>query len=413
MESIQEKKRISRSAWLIVLCWLVYTCSYLGKLGYNANITQIEADYRITHAQSGLVSTFFFVAYGVGQVVNGLLCKKYPLRFAVLGGLLLSGAMNLAVGFASSFAFVKYLWLINGAALSVLWPSLVRLLSETLAPKERGKAVLVMGTTVATGTLFVYGFSALFVALGAYKTMFIVAGVLLPSIAIIWFFAYPRLTGRKESREERTVQPLSTERKAGMPGLWIPICIFAGFAVINNLVKDGLTTWVPSILKDTYNLPDYLSILLTLFLPICAVFGSSLVVLLRKKIHSFVLLCAFLFFTSACSIGTVIAFLSTDLFVITLCAFALVSCLMAGVNNAVTSMIPMYWKDKVNSGMLAGVLNGFCYAGSALSSFGLGLVADEWGWTVTFWLLFSLCALAVVVGAIYALVQRKKKISVL
>ena len=195
MESIQEKKRISRSAWLIVLCWLVYTCSYLGKLGYNANITQIEADYRITHAQSGLVSTFFFVAYGVGQVVNGLLCKKYPLRFVVLGGLLLSGAMNLAVGFASSFAIVKYLWLINGAALSVLWPSLIRLLSETLETEQRGKAVLVTGTTVATGTLFVYGFSALFVALGAYKTMFFVAGVLLPSIAIIWFFAYPRLTG--------------------------------------------------------------------------------------------------------------------------------------------------------------------------------------------------------------------------
>ena len=66
-----------RAAWLIALCWLVYTCSYIGKLGYNANITEIETFYGITHDQAGMVGTFFFFAYGVGQIVNGILCKKY------------------------------------------------------------------------------------------------------------------------------------------------------------------------------------------------------------------------------------------------------------------------------------------------------------------------------------------------
>ena len=32
---------------MILLCWLVYTCSYLGKLNYAANITPIMEYYGV------------------------------------------------------------------------------------------------------------------------------------------------------------------------------------------------------------------------------------------------------------------------------------------------------------------------------------------------------------------------------
>ena len=63
---------------LIILCWVVYTCSYIGKLGYNANIIQIEKLFNISHSESGMVSTLFFFSYGAGQIINGIFCKKYP-----------------------------------------------------------------------------------------------------------------------------------------------------------------------------------------------------------------------------------------------------------------------------------------------------------------------------------------------
>ena len=50
-----------RQAYLLMfLCWLVYSTSYLGKVNYAANITQIIDYYGITKAQAGSVSTFFF-----------------------------------------------------------------------------------------------------------------------------------------------------------------------------------------------------------------------------------------------------------------------------------------------------------------------------------------------------------------
>ena len=181
----------------------------------------------------------------------------------------------------------------------------------------------------------------------------------------------------------------------------------AFFAVFDNLVKDGLTTWVPMILKEIYTLPDYLSILLTLVLPVLSIFGTMVAVTLHKKVKDFIMLCALLFFCAALFIGTVIICLPSGLLIVTLGCFGIVACLMSGINNVVTSMVPLYWKNQVNSGKLAGVLNGCCYLGSTLSAYGLGVIADAGGWTAVFWLLLILCVAAVIIAALYGLFHRK------
>ena len=79
-EEIKEKDIKKYSYLLIALCWIVYACSYIGKLGYNANIIQIENAFQVSHAESGTVSSFFFFAYGAGQIINGLFCKRYNLK---------------------------------------------------------------------------------------------------------------------------------------------------------------------------------------------------------------------------------------------------------------------------------------------------------------------------------------------
>ena len=401
-------KHPDKNTLLIALCWLVYTCSYLGKLSYNANITKIEEVYAVSHSIAGMVSTFFFFAYGIGQIFNGVFCRKYNIRLVVVASLFISGLMNILVAVSKDFTCVKYFWLINGVALSILWPSLIRLLSETMDSASIGRAVIVMGTTVATGTLIVYGLSALFVAWFSYNVMFFVAGILLPLIAVIWFFSYPKLTKKDNAPTENYSREVMTKSHLNSV-FWISVCVLAFYAVVDNLVKDGLITWIPMILKEIYVLPDYVSILLTMILPILAIFGTSVAIALHKKIKDFVWLSSLLFFVSAMLILLVILCLPTGNVIITLSSLGLISCLMAGVNNVITSMVPLYWKDTVNSGLLAGVLNGFCYLGSTISAYGLGLVADNGGWSSVFILLFSLCVFTVLLALGYSITRRLKK----
>lgn len=394
------RKLLSEKWGVIILCWFVYTCSYIGKMGYSANIIQIEKTFDVSHATAGIVSTCFFFAYGAGQIINGIFCKKYNVKYVIFFSLLVSGVCNLLMGILQTFVYQKYIWFINGATLSVLWPSLIRYLSERLKKEEMSSAVVAMGTTVAVGTAAVYGLSALFAEFLFYRMIFFVAAVVLPIMAASWFIISAKYLPEKVNQPQ--LQANDNNKRGVDKTLTVSIAVLAIFAIITNLTKDGLTTWVPSILKEIYSLPDSISILLTLLLPVLAIFGTAVAAKLRKKIPDFIGICITLFGANALLIGAVIMFLSVSA-IITLVSFALVSCFMAGINNVITSMAPLYWKDKINSGMLAGILNGFCYVGSTISSYGLGLVADSYGWNVVFWLLCVLCVVCVVIGIVQLL----------
>ena len=156
------KKEKSGAGLLVFLCWLLYMTSYLGKVNYSANITQIIDFYRITKVEAGVVPTFFFFSYGIGQVVNGIFSKRYNPKWTMFIGLFLSAIINLIVAVTTNFAIVKWLWMVNGFLLSLLWPTLIRLLSESLPKKDLQRSSIIIGTTVASGTLLVYLSSSLF-----------------------------------------------------------------------------------------------------------------------------------------------------------------------------------------------------------------------------------------------------------
>ena len=404
---MKNKKKLENQ--LILLCWLVYTCSYIGRLSYNSNINQIGNEFNLTYGQTGLVTTFFFFAYGIGQVVNGFLCKKYNNKIVIFLSLISSSILNFLLVISKNIELFKYIWLLNGVSMSFLWTSLIKLLSETISKEKIGKAIVTMGTTVAIGTFLVYSLSALFVATLNYKFTFYVASIILLIVSVIWIFNYNRLVIPLKEEEVRIKEETnSTINKDKISSLGMLVVVLAIFAVANNLIKDGLTVWTPDILDSLYDTPSWLSILLTLCLPILAVFGTASAVNLHKKIKDFISLSTLLYASSIILLVIVMIFIKVDAVVVTIICFALTSCLMAGVNNIITSMVPLEMKDKINSGKLAGILNGFCYLGSTLSAYGLGKIADLFGWTSVFATLLIVLITITIIGIVFIFFNKKK-----
>lgn len=402
----------SKSFYLILLCWLVYTCSYIGKLSYNANTLPIMEYYSVTKADAGLVATFFFFAYGIGQVVNGLFCKKYNPKYVIFACLMVSGGINMALPFITNFGVVKFAWLVNGASMSFLWTLLIRLLSENLPDRDIPGAVLAMGTTVATGTFLVYGMSALFIGIASFKITFYIASGILIAVSFVWLVFYDRLT-RIEIEEVRVdeIKPCDTPKGEGerIVSLKLFIVAISFFAIANNFVKDGLTAWTPTILENTYATPGWLSTFLTLLLPALAIFGVAVAMRIQRVTGNFVGTCSLLFIGSSILIGGVILLIGLPLLPVTVGAFALVSCLMSSVNNVITSMVPLNLKKNMNSGKMAGILNGFCYLGSTISTYTLGAVADAFDWIGVFYLLLAVSVFVIAVGCVYLIYERKMK----
>ncbi|MDE5896218.1 MAG: MFS transporter, partial [Clostridia bacterium] len=145
---------------LLFLSWFTYTAGSVGRMDYSASMVAIIAETGASKDSAGMVASFFFFAYGAGQLVNGLLCHKYNTRYAIFAALILSCGMNFVIPFLNSVSVMKYLWLVNGLAQSVLWSSLVKLQAEYLNDKDIAKCILIMSTTTAAGTFIAYGISA-------------------------------------------------------------------------------------------------------------------------------------------------------------------------------------------------------------------------------------------------------------
>ena len=405
-------KQKNGARFVLLLAWVVYTASYLGKLNYSANITQIMDFYDVSKAEAGIVPTFFFFAYGVGQIVNGILCRKYNIKWTVFASLVLSSGINFIIAVSTDFSAIKWLWLANGFLMSMLWPTLIRLLSETLPAKDLGRSTVIMGTTVATGTLIIYALSSIYAAFGQFKLAFYTAALVEVIVAVLWFGAYKNVveTARVQHNDEiqQKVDDNSIGTKNASQTLFVLIGVLSFCAIGVNLIKDGLTTWVPAILKETGALSDSISILLTLCLPMLAIVGNTLTLSIHRKIPDYVKHCLVIFAVVMILVGGVIGSLSLNSVVLMLVGMVAINFLVSGLNGLITGLFPMYMREHLDSGRWAGVLNGFCYVGSTISSYGLGAIADRYGWSTVFWCLFAVCLIIVGVCGGYSLLVRKK-----
>jgi len=398
---------------LIAMCWLLYVSAYLGRYSYTTNILPISNFYNVEKDVVSLATTFFFFAYGAGQIINGLLCRFYKVKYVLSGALIASAVINLSIFLGLPFEYIKYMWLLNGVVQSVLWSSLLMCLSKNLDENYIKKAIIAMSTTASVGTFLAYGLSALLAVWGAFKFSFLVGALVMIVSAVLWIILYDGITKPTQDNKSEQVEQVAQEKcvqKKKIDGTVVStLIIFGVVAVIINLMKDGLSTWVPNILSERYKVSDSLSILLTLILPVLAIFGTTFVVTLNKKIKEHAFLIAIVFGIASVLIGAVILLFKTPFWGIVLGAFGLVSLLMSGANNVVTSMIPLGLRDKANSGFIAGILNGCCYVGSTLSQFGLAVIATSHGWSVVFDLMF-ICGLVIVaIGAICGIIRGLKR----
>lgn len=408
LQKQKTKKPLSderRQLLLIILCWVVYTGNYLARYGYNSNINGIIEHYGVDKSQAGLVATCFFFAYGAGQVINGILCSKYKLKIVMPLSLAVSSVLNLIAFFLPDFHYFKYMWLINGLTQSVSWPSLVLVLGRYLSKKNLKKAIISMSTTTAAGTLITYCLSALFNEIGMFNLSFLFGGVIIAVCAILWLTVFDKLAVECNDEEDEPTeqQAVQTDNGKSRTVALVMFIVLGLFAVIDNFVKDGLSTWVPTIMKDTYGFSDSLSIILSLVLPLVGIFGATLSIFLNSKIKDFVALCGVLFVASA----VMLAFIIPDgmPFWVMLIVFGSVYCFMSSVNNAATSMAPLFLRNYFNSGKTAGLLNGCCYLGSTISSYGLGVIAARGGWNTVFAVLLGSAVFAALVCGIYLAVK--------
>lgn len=394
----------NRESRIIFICWLAYTAAYVGRLNFSAsNVAIIEA-LGATKPDAGLVSSFFFFAYGAGQLVNGILSKRYNAKYMIFGSLTVSAVLNLMMPLCGDMAVMKYIWLVNGMAQSVLWSTLIKTLSDFVSDKRLPSAILAMSTTVAIGTLISYGISALFVRFGIWQAVFYAASVILLIAAFVWLFLFGPSEKKKPEIEKAKTDKIKMSRAVTFA------LIFAAIAgIANGFIKDGITTWVPSVLYEEFGLSQSFSILLTLFLPMVSTLGATIAKKTHEKIRSHATMNMIFYAVSAILCAGVLFSLKIGSLPAIMVCFIGVACGMAMINNVITSMFALDYRKSLNAGFAAGLLNTFCYIGSTTTTYTLGAVSQSKGWNAVFIIMLTVCIAAAVICSAGLIAERKQK----
>ncbi len=391
---------------LIFGCWLVYVAAYVGRKDYSSGAATLALGLPETSA--GLIYSFFAVTYGIGQLVNGILCRFYNPKYVMSASLLASVLANVMMSlFAGNVTLMAVAWFINGAAQSILWSLIIRTLSRFVTDKDIGKAIYVMSTPVAAGTATAYGLSALFSALGIWDKVFYVAAAVMTAAAVAWYFIMTRVENAMKNGETVTVEePVAAKeeesKKVGLRGITMTFGILLGIvaitAIANGFIKDGVNEWMPAILKDQFGMNESTSIILSLSLPLFSVLGACFSKKLHDLLRDHMLVDAIFYGVSFIMCLVVLLTLKVNSFVLTLALFICVACMMSAVNNVITSMIPLNYRKQMDSGFLAGALDTVCYVGGALAGVWLGAVKESSGWTSVFTLLMIFSVVSAVLS---------------
>lgn len=386
---------------IIFICWLAYTAAYVGRLNFNASIVAIVSDLGVTKADAGLVSSFFFFAYGAGQLINGILSKRYNAKIMIFFSLICSSVFNLLMPLSNDISIMKYIWLGNGIVQSVLWSTLIKTLSDFLSDKKLPKAILAMSTTVAVGTFLAYGISSISVKSGSWQTVFYIASAVVFISAFIWLFLF----GPSRKPVSQGTEKTDKIKMGKLVMLSLSLAAFAGVA--NGFIKDGINTWVPSVLYEEFGVSQSFSILLTLCLPLVSTLGAAIAKKVHERISSHAAMNLIFYFISALLCTGILISLKIHSIVAIMLCFIGIACVMAMINNVITSMFALDHRNVLNAGFAAGLLNTFCYVGSTATSYTLGAVSQSSGWNAVFVIMLSFCVISALVCLIGYINEKK------
>ena len=153
--------------------------------------------------------------------------------------------------------------------------------------------------------------------------------------------------------------------------------------VLQGALRDGVTTWTPTYIDDMFKLGSALAILTSVVLPIFSMFCHGFGGWLYYKVLKSPILASGMFF----ALGTFAAFLlfvtNGASVVVSIICIALLVGAMHGVNLMLICMVPSFYKKTGKISLISGLLNACTYVGSSISTYGVALLTDGAGWSVT------------------------------
>ncbi len=376
----------------VYLCAFIYFISYVTRINYGAIIAEMVADTGLSKSALSAALTGSFITYGAGQIISGIFGDRYQPKTLVSLGLVTTICMNLLLPFCTSSVMMTAVWCINGFAQSFMWPPIVKLLTSLLTHEEYARDCIKVSWGGSLGTIAVYLLSPALIVMSGWRCVFWVSAAFGVAGLLLWWRLCPTIAMTTAAKSDTPASVAGKHPLFSLLGILVMLSI-----VLQGILRDGVTTWTPSYISETYHIGEAIAILTGVLLPLFGMVMHYLAGLLYRKVFPCPPVCTGIIFAIGTLSSLMLVFFSSTNATVSVLFSALLNGCMHGANLLLVCIVPPLMAKGNNVSTVSGVLNACTYVGSALSTYAFPLIAENAGWsaTLTSWLWVGVAGTAV------------------
>lgn len=368
---------------IFLICYTAYLFIYVARLNLSMAAPGLKDAALLSMEQIGMLGSVFSVVYACGRLLSGILSDRYAPWKMISLGLILCGVSNICFGLFPPFAGIVLLWGVNAFAQSMLWGSVLRILSTIYPEQLAKKRASYMATAVAAGNLV-----GILLNTGLINRFGIAWAFLVPgAITMVLSFLVAVNTWRVQPTvAEQTDHGFFRLLKHGdVRKMLIP-------ALIHGVLKDNISLWMTVYIMDTFAVDLERSSGYVVLIPAVGFFARILAPELyrlageRDK--------PLLMWGFAASVGgaLLLIFCASSAW-LAIVYLSLIYTAVSVMNGCFLSFFPMRFAKEGYVASVSGIMDFATYLGTGISSVVFGILIEGYGYGAMFVSWAVLCCL--------------------
>jgi OPA family glycerol-3-phosphate transporter-like MFS transporter len=373
----------------------------------------------ITKADIGKVASIGVLVYAIGKAVNGLLGDFLGGRGLFLAGMVASVACTVLFGLASGLVVFTVVWGVNRFVQSMGWNALMKITSRWYPISVHATVMGVLSLSYLLGDAAARLYLGLFIGGGVgWRELFFISGLTLAGIAAVSFFTLkssPREVGALEPPANpdnlygtagdvpqaeslgRLLAPL-----LGNMTFWLVCLMNVGL----TLIRETFTFWTPTYLKEATGLDEGAAARASGLFPLIGGFSALAAGRLSDRLrgrHGLVAFPALILLIGALVVLGLVPTQGRP--VLALVLVGGVAFFLMAPYSFCSGVIALDLGGKKGSSTAAGLIDCAGYLGATMSGWGMGALAQWYGWNDSFLTLAGAALLTALATAIYGVRQ--------
>ena len=251
---------------IFAVVYMAYTSIYIARLNLSMAGSGLISMNIINTVQMGLLGSVFSTVFAAGRLINGGISDGRPPWIMITTGLVIAGVSNIFVGFFPPFIGIFILWTANAYAQSMLWSSVLCVVSEVYGEKEAKRKTSVMITSVATGNILGIVVNTFLITHFGERFAFFIPGAMTIILGAAVMLCTRGIENSKTEKKHISLFKLIRNKELAM--MSIP-------AMLHGVMKENISLWMAVYVVDKYSVDLSTSSLYILLIPVIGLVVSN------------------------------------------------------------------------------------------------------------------------------------------